>query len=212
MLRRKLTKDNVEEVATEAATFIKEGKSVIFPTDTLYGLGVNAFNRRAVENFFSLKKRPSSNPVPVFVKDIEMAKELAFINERRENILYKLWPGAFTVVLEKKNRIDPLLTSGTNTVGLRIPASDFCKLFLEKAGVPVTASSANISGEKTPFDINEILGQFDKFSMAPDMVVDMGILEKAEPSTVIDITGREPVIIRMNESTKEKLKEVFGDL
>ena len=205
MSRIKLSEDNLKEAAQKAADILKKGEAIIFPTDTLYGLGVDAMDAGAIEYFFALKKRPAQKPVPVFVKDIEGAEELAHIDARQKDIIKKLWPGPYTFVLDKKKELSDKLTAGTDTIGLRSPDSEFCRHLLNEFGGPITASSANISGMEPYLDINKIIEQFEEHSKLPELVVDAGTLEPSEPSTVIDIREEEPTILRLNNSTKEKL-------
>lgn len=209
MIRKTLTKDNIPQLAREATEMLGNGNAVVFPTDTLYGLGVDALNPEAVGRLFALKKRPADKPVPIFVKDLAMAKELAFIDKRQERILEKAWPGPFTFVLDKKEKVGERLAAGTQTVGLRIPDNKFCAALLNEANRPVTASSANVSGMQPSRDIDIIVEQFRKHSVTPDFIVDSGVLEKRNPSMVVDIRGEEPKILRMSEGTLEQLKQIL---
>lgn len=210
MDRVKLTEKNLKDIAKDAARVLKEGGAVIFPTDTLYALGVDALSERAIEHFFALKKRPLQKPVPVFVKDIESAGELAYIDKKQEEIIKHLWPGPFTFVLEKRKEVSERLSAGTYTIGLRSPDSAFCRELLNQFGGPVTASSANISGIDPSLDIEDIVAQFKQYSQFPELIIGAGVLPASEPSTVIDITGEEPKILRLNEKTESKLKKIFG--
>ncbi|MDP4010336.1 MAG: L-threonylcarbamoyladenylate synthase [Candidatus Spechtbacteria bacterium] len=209
MERIKLTEENFSDAVKKASTALKQGYAIVFPTDTLYGLGVDALREDAVERLFYLKKRPANKPVPIFVKDIEMAKELAFIDARQEEILKKLWPGPFTAVLFKKNKISLRLTANTQKVGLRIPNSDFCRALIREFGGPFTGSSANVSGMESMGDIDEIFKQFKEHSTAPDLVIDAGDILSSEPSTILDITQKEPLILRVNQTTLRKMSEIF---
>src|SRR3989344_4994196 len=209
MERIKLTEENFLDAVKKASTALKQGYAIVFPTDTLYGLGVDALREDAVERLFYLKKRPANKPVPIFVKDIEMAKELAFIDARQEEILKKLWPGPFTAVLFKKNKISLRLTANTQKVGLRIPNSDFCRALIRDFGGPITGSSANVSGMESTGDIDEIFKQFKEHSTAPDLVIDAGDILSSEPSTILDITQKEPLILRVNQTTLKKMSEIF---
>src|SRR3990167_860628 len=139
MIRKQLTNGKIPQLVKEAINYLERGYAIIFPTDTLYALGVDALNEDALKRFFSIKKRPAQKPVPVFVSDIQMAHALAFIDKRQEAILQKLWPGAFTVVLEKRQKVSSFLTAGTNKIGLRIPASDFVFHLVKKFGRPITS-------------------------------------------------------------------------
>lgn len=212
MKRIKLNEENLKEAVKEAAIFLEKGEVVIFPTDTLYGLGVNAINAGAIEKMFTIKKRPGSKPVPVFVKDIEAAKKLAFIDKSKEEILNRLWPGPFTVVLNKKETVSARLSAGTGKIGLRMPDDKFCAALLDEFGGPLTGSSANVSGMEPGRNPDAILEQFKEYSQEPACFIDAGELEEKEPSTVIDLTGAAPRMLRMNQTTIKKLKEIFDNL
>ena len=212
MIRIKLTEENLESVAKKAVGHIKRGEVVMFPTDTLYGLGVDAEKSASIEKLFAIKKRPASKPVPVFVKNMEMAKKLAFIDKNAEVVLERLWPGPFTVVLNKKEDVSARLSAGTDKIGLRMPADSFCSELLGRLESPITGSSANVSGMSSYSDIDKILKQFKEYSVEPAFVVDAGVLEEKEPSTVVDLTGAHPRILRMNQTTLKKLKDIFDNL
>ncbi|MDX1535543.1 MAG: L-threonylcarbamoyladenylate synthase [Candidatus Spechtbacterales bacterium] len=212
MTRQKLTKENVSELAEETANVLRRGYSAIIPTDTLYGLAVDALSVDSIAHFFSIKKRPKNKPVPLFVKDIEMAKRLAFIDKRQEEILTELWPGPFTFVLRKKDSVNSTLSAGTEKIGLRIPNHIFIQALLYKLGRPITGSSANISGMDPGGDLDGIIEQFKENSIVPEYIVDAGKIKSGDPSTVIDITSQEPKILRMNMTTLKKLNDIFGKI
>lgn len=212
MTRKKLTKQNADEIAEEAAGVLKRGYAAIVPTDTLYGLAVDALEVDSIAHFFAVKKRPKNKPVPLFVKDIKMAKDLAFIDKRQEKILKELWPGPFTFVLRKRDRVNRRLSAGTEKIGLRIPNHIFIQALIYKLKRPITGSSANISGMDPSGNLDEIIEQFKENSRVPEYIVDAGELKSKNPSTVVDITSKEPKILRMNMTTMEKMQEVFKNL
>lgn len=212
MERVKLTEDNFLEVAHKAADVLRRGYAILFPTDTLYALGVDALNENAVEHFFALKQRPAEKPVPIFVRDLTMAKDLAFFDRKQEEIVQKLWPGPFTCLLYKRNKVSLRLTADTQKVGLRIPDNSFCSALLHAFGRPITGSSANISGIEPDENLDAIIEQFRAYSQVPELVIDTGPCEDAHPSTVIDLTGRQPKILRMKKTTLLKMQDIFGRL
>src|SRR3989338_3102709 len=162
----------------EAVKAIKEGKVLVCPTDTVYGLICDAKNKKAVEKLYKIKKRPKWKLLPIFVKDIKIAKKLAYISKKQEDFLGKVWPGKTTVILKSKKK---------GTIGLRAPNHNFV-LGLAKHTGPLAESSANISGRPASTKIKDVLRQFDKQKYQPDLVIDAGNLLKAKPSKVIDLT------------------------
>lgn len=201
--------DNLDEIINTAASVIKRGGSFVFPTDTVYGLGVDALREDSVERLFKIKKRPSTKPVPIIVKDIEMVRKLAYTDKRIENFLKKVWPGPVTIVLEKRSIIPDTLTANKRTVGLRIPDSQFVKALMEKIDKPITATSANFSG-KPPLTYSiEIIKAFEKAYPRPDLFIDAGDLKNIPPSTVMDLTGEKPKILRIGPVNKKQLMNLF---
>ena len=179
-------------IATEA---IKTGKVVVCPTDTVYGLIADATNRDAVQRTFRIKKRLKKNALPIFVKNLKMAKDLAEINKKQERILKKIWPGKVTVILKKKSRIK-IFGADKKTIGLRIPNYKLVNILLEKLNRPLIGTSANISGKPASTKIQEVITQFTKRTIKPDLVIDASNLSLSKPSAVMDLTGRELKIIR----------------
>lgn len=163
----------------KAVKAIKEGKVLVCPTDTVYGLICDAGNEEALERLYKIKNRPKNKLIPVFISDIEMAKKIAEISREQEKFLSKVWPGAVTVVLKKKD--------GSGTIGLRIPNHKLL-LGLAKQTGPLAETSANISGQPDSTKIKEVLNQFRGRKFQPDLIIDGGDLPPSKPSKVIDLT------------------------
>ena len=202
----KFDNDHAIELAVEV---IKRGGSIIYPTDTVYGLGVSALNLYAVERLFKIKKRPESKPAPIMVKNIEMAKKLAYIDAKTERILREVWPGQVTVVLEKRSIVPDILTAGLKTVGLRIPNHYFTQLLMENLNEPITATSANFSGEPSLGSAAEIIKIFNNAYPRPDLILDARELPLSPPSTVLDLTSSQPKITRVGPISKKDLMEML---
>jgi L-threonylcarbamoyladenylate synthase len=200
----KVSSENFKNSMKEAVKIIKQGGVLVCPTDTIYGLIADAKNRNAVKKVFNIKKRFSKKPLPVFVKDLKMAKNLADINKKQERILRKIWftrlnfkkgskilagQGKLTAILKTKFKNFPKgILSKDGKIGLRIPKYKLLNLLLEKANCPLTATSANISGRPGSIKIKEILKQFKNNKYQPDLVLDAGTLKDSLPSTVFDIS------------------------
>jgi len=202
-------KDIDERVIELAVGIIKRGGSIVYPTDTVYGLGVNALKPYAVERLFKIKKRPETKPAPIMVKDIAMAKQLAYIDAKTEKALQQVWPGQVTVVLEKRDIVPDILTAGRKTVGLRIPNHYFTQLLMANLNEPVTATSANFSGQPALSSADEIIRIFEKAYPRPDLILDAGELPPSPPSTVLDLTSSQPKITRVGPITKKDLDKLF---
>lgn len=176
------------DIVGKIIKFLEEGKVLVFPTDTVYGLVGDAANEESVNKIFKKKNRQLDKALPVFVSDLKMAKKLAEISPKQEEFLKKVWPGKVTVVLRKK--------SGEGTIGLRIPGYPLLNKVLEKSKLPLTGTSANISGQLASTKIKEVLSQFKSKNHLPDVVVDVGDLKESFPSTVVDLTKNPPRILR----------------
>lgn len=187
----KINPDNQEKEIKTVLNVLKEGGTVIYPTDTLYGLGANAFNHDAVKKIFEIKNRPLNKPISVCVSNVDDIQKIAYINKSVEKQIKNLFPGPFTVILKKKDNILPILTSGREKIGIRIPDNEICKMISKE--FPITTTSANISGEKMPESIDEIIEQLDD---AVDLIIDAGTYKERIHSTVIDMTVSPPEILR----------------
>jgi len=205
-----LTQTNQAEVIGEASEILKRGGSIVYPTDTVYGLGVNPFDDFLVRRLFRIKKRPASKPVPLIVRSIAMAKKLAYINSKKEKILKEVWPGAVSVVLYKRDIVSQVVSSGTDTVSLRVPNSEFCLRLIRAFNSPITSTSANISSEKHSNDSNIIIERFKKELYKPDLIIDAGVLEVRQPSTVLDLSGEKPKINRIGPVKPKDLAKILG--
>lgn len=193
----KINSDNLDKKAIRRTVeILKNGGTVIYPTDTVYGFGVDAFNEKAIKKIFQIKGRDFNKPISIIVRDLEMIKKLANFDKNIEKILKKIFPGPVTAILSKTKNLSDILTSGSNKIGIRIPECKFTKDLMNELDFPITTTSANISGKPASGDLQNILNQFRGRKIKPDLVVDAGILPKSLPSTIIDLTGIKPKIIR----------------
>jgi len=173
---------------------IKKGGVIICPTDTVYGLIADATNKKAVEKLFKIKKRPKNKPIPIFVKNLKMAKKFAVINKRQEKILKEKWPGKFTFVLNRQKA--KVFGVDKKTIALRIPNHRLLLNLVKQLNRPLTGTSANISGQPASTKIEEILKQFENKKYQPDLILDKGDLKKSKPSIIINLIGEKPKILR----------------
>ncbi len=164
----------MEEIIEKALLVLKKGGVVVFPTDTVYGILADYSSQEAVNKVFAIKKR-DKKPLPVFVKDIKMAKKLVSINKKQESFLKENWPGKTTFILFKKN--------SEETIALRVPDYFLLNKLLERFNKPLTGTSANISGQGSLTKIKEVKKQMKE----ADLIVDVGDLPKSLPSTIISL-------------------------
>jgi L-threonylcarbamoyladenylate synthase len=177
---------------------LKRGKVILCPTDTVYGLVADSTNKRAVEKIFKIKNRPKNKPLPIFIRNLRMARELAEIDKEQERFLKKAWPGKVTAVLKKKTKKPNRRIYGVDrkTIALRIPNYKLVLDLIKKINRPLTGTSANISRKPPSTKVKEVLRQFKEEKYLPDLIINAGNLPKNKPSLVIDLTKEPPKILR----------------
>jgi len=179
----------------EAIDYLKRGSLIAYPTDTFYGLGVDISIEPAIERIFQVKGRERDKPILILVARIEDLYNL--VDDLRFSYIHKLmehfWPGPLTMVFRASEQISPLLIGSTGKIGIRLPNHPLCQQLVKTLGAPITATSANISGMKEINDPAEVLRIFDD---RIDLLIDGGITRGSAPSTVVDVTGEKPVILR----------------
>ena len=179
----------------EIVSLLQQGSVLVLPTDTVYGLIVDAKNSEAIQKIVRIKERDKKKPLGIFVKDIIMAKEYAVISKENEEYLNKVWPGKITAVLSLRKDMTPGLGTET-TIGIRVPDSSLLVDIMEQLGGPLVQTSVNISGEPSCKNVQEIMNVFEKREHQPEIIVDAGDLSQAQPSQVIDLTGDMPITLR----------------
>jgi len=175
-----------------AIELLRNGQLVVYPTDTLYALGADAYNEDAIEAVFRLKRRPRSLPLPVAVGTIEQIKLIAVLTPLAKKIITHFLPGSVTIVVESKQVLPDILTANKRTIAIRIP-KDMIALELVKMFGPLTVTSANIHKEKTPGSVHEIQTIFSPMDVS--YYIDDGP-RCGRPSTIIDCTSDHPKILR----------------
>lgn len=194
----------------EAGEIIRNGGTVIFPTETVYGLGANALNSDAVSKIFIAKGRPSDNPLIVHVSAFEKIYDyVEEVTVNAKKLADAYWPGPMTLILKKKSIIPDNVSAGLDTVGIRVPGDKAAREFLESCLVPVAAPSANLSGSPSPTTskhvIDDMVGRVDAIIQGEDSLVGV-------ESTVIDVTGEIPVILRPGGVTPRMVRDVCGEV
>ncbi|MFX1297133.1 MAG: L-threonylcarbamoyladenylate synthase [Promethearchaeota archaeon] len=177
-------------IIEKARDYIIDGKLVVFPTDTVYGLATDPFNENAVKNLIKVKKRDYSKGLPVLIANIEIAKEFVEFSKVANSIASQFWPGALTLILPLKKPLPYQVTGYRNSLGIRIPNHDVARRL---AKIPIIGTSANISGQKSPVTAEEAMKQLGD---AIHLVLDSGPIEKGLPSTILDLSENEPKFLR----------------
>jgi L-threonylcarbamoyladenylate synthase len=204
------TAPDLEEAVSRAARCLRDGGLVAFPTDTLYGLGALASDDEAVEKLFQAKKRPSDKPLPLLLasrRDVdEVTEDVPLAAER---LMEAFWPGALTLVLRRARGYESRALGGGDTVAIRVPAHPIALRLIREAGGPITGTSANVaggSGPRTAADVRRALGD------AVDFVLDGGPTGGELESTVVDLTGETPRLLREGAVSRAAVEEIAGRL
>lgn len=192
-------------VIERVVAVLRRGGTAVFPTDTLYGLGCNALDAMAVGRVFDIKHRSYVKALPMLVRDLTWARELAYITPEQEQVIEQFWPGKVTFVLPRRSIVPAVMCGGGQTVGIRAPDYPFVQSLLRHLGYPLTGTSANVSGSEPTSDAAHIAAAFAATAPQPDVIVDAGPLPDSLPSTVVDLSGRVPRILRQGAVRADKI-------
>ena len=196
-----------EESLRMACDLLREGKLVAFPTETVYGLGADALNADAVRSIFAAKERPADNPLIVHVAQREQLEGLCRVTETAEKLMDAFWPGPLTMLLMKTERVPDVTTAGLPSVAVRCPSHPAAFAMLRESGVPVAAPSANRSGRPSPTTAAHVLE--DMRGRIP-LILDGGPCQVGVESTVVDLTGDIPCVLRPGAITAADIAKVAG--
>jgi L-threonylcarbamoyladenylate synthase len=190
----------------EAAGFIKQGRLAAFPTETVYGLGANVFDEKAIARIFEAKRRPADNPLIAHIGDIAQLAELTSgTSGTALKFIERFFPGPLTIVLPKSKNVPLIASAGLDTIGVRMPGNDLAREFLKGCGVPVAAPSANLSGKPSPTTWQAVYEDLDG---RIDCILQGDVTEIGLESTVVDCSGERPVVLRTGAVTLEQLQAV----
>ena len=192
------------------AQLLREGKTVIFPTETVYGLGANALDENAVKKIYEAKGRPSDNPLIVHIYDKEEVYDLAKnVDYKAETIMDNFWPGPITIILNKKDIVPKTTSGGLDTVAIRMPSHKIAREIIRQSGLPIAAPSANISGRPSPTKANHV---YEEMNTRVSGIILGGDSDFGLESTVLDMTSDIPMILRPGSITKEDLEKIIGEV
>ncbi|MBD3250656.1 MAG: threonylcarbamoyl-AMP synthase [Candidatus Pacebacteria bacterium] len=204
---RQLSTPKQAEVVAQVVTSLRQGGLIIYPTETVYGAGVDATNQQAVDKLLSYKARREGKPLSIAVTDQKMAQEYVQLTKQAKSIYQQFLPGPVTVVSAVKPQANLAkgVASEFNTLGIRIPDYPLILNLVNALGQPITSTSANPSGGRRPYQVNDILEQLStKQKNLIDLIIDAGPLPPREPSTVIDTTLSTPLTVRSGQVTQTK--------
>ena len=195
-----------KEAVLDCVQTLKNGGVVVFPTETVYGIGVNAFDKGAVETLYKRKQRPYDKPLLMHISGLEMAESIAVLDDKTRELIKRHTPGPLTLVVKRKACLPEIAVSGGETVGLRFPSN---KEFIELSkafGLPIAATSANISGSKSAVSSAELSPVLE----IADVILDGGFCEFGVESTIVSLVGETPKILREGAISRATVEEVLG--
>jgi L-threonylcarbamoyladenylate synthase len=199
--------DTSSKAIEKIESILNSGGVIAFPTDTFYGLGADPFNPAALAKIFKIKQRPADKPLLVLIYSlVQLADLTTEVNDNARKLMEHFWPGSLTLIFKASPRLPDILTAGTGKIGIRLPSHPFTHKFLETLDRPLTAPSANLSGERelrTAQEVERALG--DKI----DLIIDGGPAPGGKPSTVLDTTTNPPTLIREGALSRSELETVL---
>jgi L-threonylcarbamoyladenylate synthase len=199
-----------EEILRQAATIIRNGGLVAFPTETVYGLGADAMNEAAVQRIFQAKGRPADNPLIVHVSSRHLLDRVAReVSDKAEALMEKFWPGPLTLVLRRSEEVAPTVSAGLATVAARMPNHKIALALIDRADTPIAAPSANLSSRPSPTSASHV---WEDLHGRIAMILDGGQTSIGIESTVLDVTQEVPLILRPGWVTREMLRETIGEV
>jgi L-threonylcarbamoyladenylate synthase len=202
---------NGKKAVDAAIKILRSGGLVIYPTETLYGIGADATNPNAIKKLTEYKNRPFGKPYSIAVTDFKMAEEYIELNTAAKNLYKEFLPGPLTVISKGKHKVAKGVESEDGTLGVRVPNYKLATDIVKKFGKPITATSANASYKKRPYKIADILENIsEKQRRLVDLIIDAGELPRNEPSTVIDTTLDDPVTLRQGEIKLADKNEILS--
>ncbi len=204
----KIDKNNIDhDEMKKLGKIIANGGLVAFPTETVYGLGANAFDDQACKNIYIAKGRPSDNPLIVHFADIESVEETVWsISEDAKKLFHCFSPGPLTVILKKTDKISNTVTAGLDTVAVRIPSDIVARELIKASGVPIAAPSANLSGKPSPTTSRHVIADMNG---RIDAIIDAHDCSVGVESTIVDMSGKFPVILRPGGITFSQIKKIL---
>ena len=205
MLQRIDNEENFRAGLKKAAEIIISGGIVAYPTESFYGLAVNATNEKAIQHLFFVKKRRRDNPVLILIPSIEVLDQyVTHVSETAGKLMDQFWPGGLTMIFEAGPNISPLLTGNTDKIGVRLSNHPTATALAQAVGVPITGTSANISGKPACLNAGEV---FDSLGKEIDFILDGGETKGGRGSTILDVTVIPPKVVREGIVSREQLKE-----
>ncbi len=194
----------------KTVSILREGGLIVYPTETFYGLGADIYLSKAIQKVYRLKQRDPSKPLPVVISDLDMLEDIAVeLSPVYKPLISTFWPGPLTVILRASPRVPDVLLGPSASIGIRLTGYEWLRALVRNASFPITATSANISGEREIEDPKKAIRLFEG---KVDLIIDGGKTEGFLPSTVVDLTGEKPRLVREGAISSLQLKELLPTL
>ena len=198
------------EKLIQPAQIIKNGGIVVFPTETVYGIGVNGLDDKAVKKLYKVKKRPMDNPISLLVDSVQMIESVAKnITQEEYALIRAFMPGPLTIILQKKDIVPNVVTANLDTVGIRMPENDIALKLIQYVGNPIATPSANISGKQSGICMKDIMKDFGN---CVNYYIDEGNSKIGKPSTIVKIVDKKPYILRKGDISKNQIIDVLKQI
>ncbi|WXG42439.1 MAG: L-threonylcarbamoyladenylate synthase [Candidatus Freyarchaeum deiterrae] len=195
------------EIIKEAGKLLRKGKLVAYPTDTVYGLGADPFNINAVENLLKVKKRKVELGLPILVSDESVARRIAEFTPEADLLSKSFWPGTLTLVLKTRIKIPRIVTGNRDNIAIRLPSHKVPQLLAGCLDGVLVGTSANISGEPSAMNAQQVQEQIGRNI---DMIIDGGETSSDQPSTIIDLTRKPPIILREGQTSRQSIEKLIA--
>ena len=197
------------DVIDKAVRLIQDGELVAFPTDTLYGIGCNAFNLEATEKLFLLKERPFSKPINLLISELNQIKQIVTeISVPAQKLISNFWPGALTIIFPKKKGTLENISGGSDSIGVRMPNYIITLQIIKRTNLPLAVTSANLSGKESSTTAEEVINHFQ--NKIP-MIIDGGKTPLELGSTIVDVSEKKPKILREGYISSDLIDKVLSD-
>lgn len=195
-----------DDAVAAAAEDIASGKLIVYPTETVYGIGADVYNENAIKNLYVVKNRPFDMPLSVAVSDKAMLERVAVLNENADKLIKAFLPGPLTIIIKKQSDVPDIVTSSSQKVGIRIPDNRFALELIRRTG-PIVATSANLHSHPDAADVDAAIADFgDKV----DTYIDAGHCTIGKPSTIVWLMDKQVEIVRQGAIPADKIREVLG--
>lgn len=198
-----ISKEDMDCVISE----LSAGRLIVYPTETVYGIGCDPFDETAVKRLFMAKRRPFDMAMSIIVQNVSMMKELAYVDDRAVKLIDEFMPGPLTLILPKKPVVPNILTSSSNEIGIRIPDSEIALSIVKEFG-PIVSSSANVHSHKSPLTCQDAINDLGP---SVSLYIDGGPSPIGKPSTIIQLTEDETILIRSGSIPKERIEAILNE-